>query len=678
MPIILTGYSGNAKSLIEKYQVAKRKRGRQKNKKEYLDVVCAFDIEATNLPDIEQAVMYIWQLQIGDTTITGRYWSEFLDLLEDMASYMAENLYMVLYVFNLSYEFSFLKGVYSFDSTEVFAMDNRDVLKCEMFDHFEFRCAYHLTNMSLDKFLKQMNVPNLKTTLDYSKIRYPWTTLSEEEMEYCVNDVKGLVQALEKKMAMDGDTLYTIPLTSTGYVRRDIKRAMQGWNHRQLHDLMPDYEVYKLLREAFRGGDTHASRWYSNQIIEGVFSYDRVSSYPDVMINKQFPMGDWCLERWMDLDRLVNLTNRNIPFIMKIVLTEVRLKDDMEGCPYLSSDKCRYTKNGVFDNGRILEADWLETTVTDVDWRILLDCYTFDEIVVKVCYSSKYRYLPEPIRESVRKYYAKKTELKGMEDEDSKYYYAKNKEYVNSCYGMMVQDPLRDSICFDDELGFYEVEEDPLEKYNKQMKKAFLSYAWGCWVSAWARYELRMMMKTVKEQGGEFVYCDTDSVKYFGNVDFSEYNRIHEEESIRNRGTALDRNGVSHPLGVLELDGVYKRFKTMGAKKYAYEDKDGLHITIAGVNKKKGAKELAKNGGLEAMEEGFIFREAGGTESKYNDLPYGIYHTPEGDLDITPNLFIKESEYTLGLTAEYLSLLTDCQKLKYSEINLTGLYEKKL
>lgn len=611
-------------------------------------------------------------------TIIGRTWDEFLDLLESMAKYMDRKTYMVLYVHNLGFEFSFLKGVYEFESEEVFAMDRRDVVKCEMFNHFEFRCSYHLTNMPLRKFLQQMKVPSLKTELDYKKVRYPWTELSDEELEYCVNDVKGLVEALTKKMNMDGDTLYTIPMTSTGYVRRDVKKAMNIFNHKQLKELLPPYEVYKLLREAFRGGNTHANRYYSDEIIEDVSSYDRVSSYPDVMINKKFPMRPWAFEPNMTVNRLVQLEKRGYAFVMRIAFEHIRLKDKMEGCPYLSTDKCRIIKNAVYDNGRILEADLLETTITDVDWTILTDMYTFDNACIMECYSSSYGYLPEPIRDSVRKYYAKKTELKGSEDEDDQYFYGVYKALLNACYGMMVQDPLRQSILYTDENGFEEVEEDPQEKYTRYLKKAFLSYAWGCWVSAWARLELHEMMKIVKEQEGEFVYCDTDSVKYFGDVDFSRYNLEHEWSSIANNGTAQDRNGENHPLGILELDGRYKRFKTMGAKKYAYEDDKGLHITIAGVNKKKGAIELQKNGGLESMQEGFVFRDAGGTESIYNDLPYGIYHSPEGDVNITSNVYIKESEYTLGMTAEYIRLLEESHKLKFSYIQLKGWYERNI
>lgn len=259
----------------------RRKRGKQRHKKRiYKDLICAFDIETTNIPEIMQSVMYIWQMQIEDRTVIGRTWKEFLDFLEDMARRLRKNEYIVVYIFNAAFEFQFLRGVYRFQHEEVFAMDKRDVLKFDMFDHFEFRCAYHLTNMSLDQFLKNMNVEHKKTELDYSVKRWPWTSLSPQEMEYCINDVKGLVEALKTRLEKDGDDLYSVCLTSTGYVRRDIVKAMQNFNRTQLSEMIPTYEVYQILKDAFRGGNCHGSRYFAGDIIDDVKSYDRVSSYP--------------------------------------------------------------------------------------------------------------------------------------------------------------------------------------------------------------------------------------------------------------------------------------------------------------------------------------------------------------------------------------------------------------
>lgn len=204
-------------SFIKEANLVKRKKGKQKSKRLYKDLVCAFDIEATNIEELEQSVMYIWQFQIEEYTIIGRTWKEWLDLLERIADVLPEDVYLVVYIHNASYEFQFIKGIYSFDSSEVFATEKRRILKFDMFNHFEFRCSYYLTNSSLDKFLKKMNVENKKLSYDYKKRRFSFTKLTKEEIAYCINDVKGLVQAIRKKLLLDGDTLATIPLTATGY-----------------------------------------------------------------------------------------------------------------------------------------------------------------------------------------------------------------------------------------------------------------------------------------------------------------------------------------------------------------------------------------------------------------------------------------------------------------------------
>ena len=95
------------------------------------------------------------------------------------------------------------------------------------------------------------------------------------------------------------------------------------------------------------------------------------------------------------------------------------------------------------------------------------------------------------------------------------------------------------------------------------------------------------------------------------------------------------------------------RFCTLGSKKYAYEDSDGkLHITIAGVSK-SGAREMGK---LENFQEGFIFRESGGMEALYNDQWSEPIVIDGHELEIPPNIYLSNGEYTLGLTLEYKRL----------------------
>ena len=94
---------------------------------------------------------------------------------------------------------------------------------------------------------------------------------------------------------------------------------------------------------------------------------------------------------------------------------------------------------------------------------------------------------------------------------------------------------------------------------------------------------------------------------------------------------------------------------------------EGVHCTIAGVNKKKGGKELDKHGGLSAFTEGFVFREAGGTQAVYNDTPPMDHVDIEGrSLPVTANVAILPSEYTLGITGEYERIIKYSKKYLYN------------
>lgn len=641
------------------------------NKSKYIDIVAAFDIEATNIDSLQQAVMYIWQLQIGNSwTIIGRTWDEYFDLLIRMKEHLKAT--MVIYVHNLSYEFTFLKGLYGFDNDEVFATDSRKILKCTMFDKYEYRCSYFLSNMSLAEFLKKWHVEDQKQSgeeFDYSKRRYYDTPLTDKEMLYCINDVRGLVEAVQAEMTFNHDNLYTIPLTSTGYVRRDAKREMKHFNHRQLVNMLPNAAVYTLLREAFRGGNTHANRYYAGDIISNVRSKDFSSMYPTQMVMYMVPMYRFSFAGACTAEQVRQLIFvQEKAVLMRITFHNIHLTDIFTGCPYLSRDKCRNIINGIFDNGRILSADYLETTITDIDFKIILSMYSWSGCNPYEVYYSRYRLLPEPLRDLVKQYYKNKTQYKGMDDKVNEYGQAK--ALLNSLYGFTAQDPVKESIEYiGDEFTVtdYGIEE-LLEKNNR---RAFTSYAWGVWITANARYQLQ---KAIDLVGNDFIYCDTDSVKYVGDHEaaFAEYNQQAKALAEQYGGVAIDKYGEAHYLGVMEDDGEYDRFSTLGAKKYAYEDTKGLHITIAGVSKRLGAIEM---GCLENFKEGFTFRKAGGTEAIYNDSMDIELDVDGHHLHITDNVYLHDGEYTLGLTAEYKRILQGMADIKYSDHDMPGMYK---
>lgn len=620
------------------------KSGKKKPLFEYLNVVTAFDIETTVIKKYEQSIMWSWQFQICGVTVIGREWKQFQEFIAKLDASIPAGCRLVCYVHNLSYEWQFIKNL--IPVTSVFAMDKRKILRF-ISDKIEFRCSYLHSNMSLRQFLKRMGVKDQKADLDYSKRRYPWTKIDRHDLRYIVNDVKGLVEAIETEMKRDGDTLYTIPLTSTGYARREAKAVLRS-SQRWIKPLLPDKEIFMALRHAFRGGNTHANRHNAGVIHtatpeEPIHSYDISSSYPSVMITERFPQKFYPADPSM----LWLYLKHNKALLIHLILHDVKLKNPLWGCPYLSLSRCIRTRGEQLDNGRILLCHDAELYITEVDFNIITSEYDFTYEIIELWQAQKKR-LPKPFRDLLMQQYIDKTQLKGIDD----YLYQKIKNRFNSNYGMAVQNPVKPELIFKDGL----IIEDPDAGFEKAMeeyhKKGWLPYQWGVWVTAYARAKLEVGLQAIPPEA--FLYCDTDSIKYIGNYDyvFDELNKRYLDEDL----SAVDPEGRRHYLGIFEPDEQYKRFKTLGAKKYAYEDLNGdLHITVSGVSKIAGAKELKK---LENFKEGFVFRHIDKLMTKYNDDPEPKRIRIQGHwIDITSNAALLPDTYTLGLSDDYEQLL---------------------
>lgn len=652
-------------------KVQKRKRGNPKTKKrvQYLDIITAFDIETSRVKiseDDEQSIMYVWAYQFGlEVTVYGRTWKEFDEFITKLVESTTSNVKLVTFAHNFSYEFQFLRAVYDWKITDVFAIEKRKILKATMHDAIEWRCSYLHTNMSLALYTQKMRVEHVKQDgddFDYNVTRYPWTPLTTKEWKYIQHDVLGLVEAIEAEMTFDGDNLYTLPLTSTGYVRRDAKRAMRKVSHYYVKDQLPDHYIYTMLHEAFRGGNTHANRYYSGRIIEGVKSADIASSYPAQQVMYKFPVTEFYHEGGVTFDRLMQIINvRKKAVVMRISITNVKLLNEFWGAPYLATYKCRNIRNGIYDNGRILSADYLETTITDIDLKIILSEYDFTDLVAFDVAHARYGYLPQALIDVTLQYYQAKTNKKNVDGEEV--FYMKSKNKLNSIYGMMAQDPVKQTIDYIDG-EFKERDDDEEELLYKSNGKAFLAYQWGVWVTAHARMRLE---EGIRLAGENFIYCDTDSVKYCGSIDFNTYNKTIIELAKTRNAYAYDKNGIIQYMGVYEDDGSYHQFITHGAKKYAfnYEPYGDTHITVSGVNKKKGGRELDEDyEGIQSFKPDFIFNKAGGNSITYNDKTDGKYISVDGkQIDITPNACIKESTYQLGITQEYKEILLNSKVL---------------
>lgn len=662
-------------------KVLKFPRGKRNkhNRRRALDILCAWDTETSRINIDGHDHSFTWlsqfQLGLGMPVLLMRDMESTADFFKSLAKAVPDYAKLVIYVHNLSYEFQFLAGVYNFQSDEVFAPKARKVLKCSMYDGaLEFRCSWYLTNMSLREACIQYGTPHKKLDdFNYDELRYPWSTLTDTDISYSINDCYCTTEIVDYLLRTNDDDLMSIPATNTGYVRRDMKHNTQSYKeYLKLQSLKPTYEVFKLLDQAFRGGNTHANWLYTGEIIENVESYDRSSSYPDSQVNDLYPVTPFEEDTNHTITHLVSLINYGKACLFEITFTDITQKPGVY-FSYISESKCRDVESPLRDNGRVTYAHKLTTTLTDIDFRIINADYDYRAVKIHSLYTSRYGRASKGLIALNREYYIRKTQLKDVPGEEV--YYLKSKNRLNSAYGMSAQSPLKRRPIFVD--GKF-IPDDSLtdeELFQQGNASAVLPYQWGVWTTAHARYHLQVLLWKV---GDAAVYWDTDSVKFIADpenpIDLSDINGYYSARSKDNNACADDRKGSTHYMGVYEKEHTYSRFTSLGAKKYAYEYADSpgtCYCTISGVVKRRGGddningRELYAGGGLETFaacaspHHHFTFRDAGGTSSIYNDDVDFSLQVGSHTLHITRNVVVAPSEYTLGIGKDYYRFL--CQ-----------------
>lgn len=625
---------------------------------------------------IKSSIVYVWQCSIDDNVYMGRTLEDFKDFLLKLEE--IEPYYKVVYIHNFSYEFQFLRNVLQFNY--VFAREKRKPILAK-WNTYEFRCSYLLTRLSLENWgiQKNLKVKKLVGDIDYNVLRTPLTNLTKKEIEYCVNDCLvmyyGLLQYKERYGAV-----YKIPYTQTGEVRKVIQEKMlpEIKYRKKCAMLIPStIQEYKDLISAFYGGYTHANYIHSGIILEDVRSRDISSSYPWVMISEKFPISKFVKipydSRYMH--------NNRYSYIISFEAWGINSK---YWNTFLSKSKCLSCVNSYMDNGRVISADYIcISAMTNIDYELFLECYSCEKINILSFKISHNDFLSPVYRKYVIELFSNKTMLKnvvGMEES-----YMIQKQFINSLFGMMVTRDITDDITFSDDwnkqLLTEELFNEKIEKQRKNLKKCFNAFQFGVYVTAYAR---RNLWKGILNLDYDVIYCDTDSIKYINDHDsfFEQYNadiekkcnEIAKQLSLNpDQLNPVDSKGIAHRIGIFDDETAkehYKKFKTLGAKKYIIEDSKGLHMTVSGVRKSA----ISQISSIEEFNEGLVFDidHAKKNLLHYNDeQPTFTYNKGKYDEWTDTNKFgitFQPTTYKLGLSLDYYALLYNSLQDRETEI----------
>lgn len=664
----------------------------------YADDIIVFDIETTScwltqdgkvVPDCniydekwynEQTpigVPYEWTMNINGTSFYGRHLEDACTIFKELGKSKKKRC---VYVHNLGFEFVFLTSFLTPD--EVFARQSRHPLKVIFKEclSLEFRCTYMLTRLSLRDWGKSIGKTQKESGFDYSKIRTPLTDLTNREMTYCENDVVVMYEGLMIELNRYGH-IKDIPLTQTGKVRKEIKKILCTPDYLKfMCTLVPSFKIYQLLVQAYWGGFTHGNYLYVGRIIEDVLSFDFKSSYPFCMGCCKFPMTPFeKVTKIRDTERYA--------YLIHVKFTNIKSK---KFNTFLSASKCINKKRVIRDNGRVIEAEMVEVTMTELDYEIFKKCYNYETEEIIEVYESKKDYLPRDFIIYMLSLYKKKTELKDIPEMEE--IYAKAKEFLNALYGMMCSALIYDRVKYKHDGNWKNIKntENQVKSYIEDLKekpnrKNFVAYQWGVWTIAWARYHL--WVNILRNDKGN-IYSDTDSNKIIAGTQ-KKFEKQHNDyvmrkinESAKANNIPLemfmpkDKYGKQHILGSFDNDGNYEQFITLGAKRYAYRDKkDGkLHITVSGVP--KGAV-CGLDDCIDNFNDGFVFKrnlvDKNDLEVKTvssllyytNNQPKVVINKDKYDEYKVTNsngIAVRRKSYTMGLTSEFLNFLIDKQK----------------
>lgn len=548
--------------------------------------------------------MYAWVFGINGKCVCGRSWGEFLELITTLIETYNLNLKkrLIIYIHNLSYEFQWFRKYFQW--YKVFSLEQRKPIYAITKDGIEFRCSYLLSGYNLETLgenLTKYKVEKKVGDLDYNLIRHSLTHLSDKEWGYILNDGLVVMAHIQEEIERLGD-ITKIPLTKTGYVRNLCReKCLKGDNRfdyvKRIKSLTLSEQTYTQLKQGFMGGFTHANINYVNKVLHNVHSYDFTSSYPAVMLSEKFPMSAPILTQIKSQeDFLFYLKTYCCLFDVKF--HNIRSITSFEN--YISVSRCRNIEHFVVNNGRVIEATELTLTVTEQDFNIISRMYEWDSMEIGNFHRFYKDYLPKEIITTILELYKNKTELKGVTGKEVEYLVSKG--MINSVYGMCVTDICKNEATYDTQWGEIKADVKALiDKYNNDRQR-FLFYAWGVWVTAYSR---RNLFTGILEFKNDYIYSDTDSLKVFNADKHLDYIKRYNKRITEKIETCLKYydlplnsarpktiKGKEKPLGVWDDEGIYDRFKTLGAKRYITERNGEIEITIAGVSKKAGIRYL--------------------------------------------------------------------------------------
>lgn len=380
-----------------------------------------------------------------------------------------------------------------------------------------FKDSVKLIPLSLEQVGKAFDTKHRKTTMEYKGHRYAGCPITSKELEYIINDVMVLKEALAK-MQSEGHLKLTIGACCVGefksyFTKDQYERIFPDLTQCSTPKWIPEPSAYDYIIKSYKGGWSYLKKEHASKRVYGGKVYDVNSLYPSVMHSKSgnyYATGKPVFYKgappeffWRD--NIVGLIHLRCSFKIKPgYLPTIQIKNDWryKGTEWLETSALRY-------NGK--DYDYYErdgkiyTPVVDLyllksDYKLLMEHYNVDNVeYLDGCY---FNGIIGIFDEYIDKYMEIKmtTKDKGMRQIA--------KLFLNNLYGKLATKKTADWL-----EPFLDSETDSVQfSSHSGDEKPTISIINGSLVTAYARY---FTISHAQKNYDAFIYADTDSLHMF-------------------------------------------------------------------------------------------------------------------------------------------------------------------
>ena len=471
---------------------------------------------------------------------------------------------LLIYVFNLSFEWSFIlpylyrlgftfkEEIGKGDSFVFSSITNVTASNCwnakikfhKQSGFIEFRDIGKIFPGSLRSVAKSFNLQTQKGDIDYrqNRLHRPIDAVTDEEKIYCFKDCRIIIDIL---LAMKDDKAFLRSLSAGSYSMNKMIEETYGKSWKPMKTFRKQYpeldaDVNEYLRHGASGGITYATpNWQYKRIDSKIMHIDAHQMHPFQMVSRLFPYGEPSFFTGEPPWGKISLCRVLISY------SGVKLHEIIS---MIGVDFCKDA----------------EVYLWDFEIEVCRKCY----IDFEVKYLDGYAFMAKRFRgwRYIKENYRKRLEAKASGDAFGVSYY---KLLNNSAYGKFLEKP--HPFTFENIInGEGIIDSVKIEKEGVRPNAKYTYIGVGACIPAYSRCYLIETALEISPDGSEIIYFDTDSIFYL--------------DTERTRKT-IKKVSIGPNIGQWDYEPTLIKAEFSAPKRYKGIDEDGkLIVHMAGIN----------------------------------------------------------------------------------------------